>query len=95
MQVDIGDEPVYDLVVKNTTGKSLTSVKLYYLGPAGTSPQAEITPAGASIASNATYTWHDLAAGWYRWDWVTSNNKKGSQTYHVAGPVLTINVGTP
>ena len=35
LQVDIGAEPRYTLVIKNTTNKTLTSLRLYYLGADG------------------------------------------------------------
>jgi prepilin-type N-terminal cleavage/methylation domain-containing protein len=95
LSVAIGAEPRYTLVVKNTTNKTLTSLKLYYLGAAGTDPQQEMLPAKSNIAVNATGQWTNLAAGKYRWDWVTSNNKTGSQTGWCSGANLTIQVSTP
>jgi prepilin-type N-terminal cleavage/methylation domain-containing protein len=95
LQVDIGPEPLYTLVITNTTNKTLTKLQLYYLGPTGTAPQQEITPSGSNVAVGATHSWKDLSAGVYRWDWVTSNNKTGSQTTKLSGAVLTIYGGTP
>jgi type II secretory pathway pseudopilin PulG len=95
LSVAIGAEPRYTLVIKNTTNKTLTSLKLYYLGPAGTDPQVEMLPAKSGIVVNATGQWTNLAAGKYRWDWVTSNNKTGSQTGWCSGANLTIQVSTP
>jgi prepilin-type N-terminal cleavage/methylation domain-containing protein len=95
LQVDIGPEPLYTLVITNTTNKTLTKLQLYYLGPTGTAPQQEITPSGSNVALDATHSWKDLSAGVYRWDWVTSNNKTGSQTTKLSGAVLTIYGGTP
>jgi type II secretory pathway pseudopilin PulG len=95
LKVDIGPEPLYSLAIKNTTSKMLTSLRLYYLGPVGTSPQAEVAPAASNVAVNATHTWKDLASGVYRWDWVTSNNKNGSQITKCSGATLTIYGSTP
>jgi hypothetical protein len=52
-------------------------------------------PAKSGIVVNATGQWTNLAAGKYRWDWVTSNNKTGSQTGWCSGANLTIQVSTP
>ncbi len=52
-QVTTGTEPRYSLVITNTTNKTLTSLRLYYLGAAGTDPQVEITPAASGVAENA------------------------------------------
>jgi hypothetical protein len=95
LKVDIGPEPLYSLAIKNTTSKMLTSLRLYYLGPVGTSPQAEVAPEASNVAVNATHTWNDLASGVYRWDWVTSNNKTGSQITKCSGATLTIYGSTP
>jgi hypothetical protein len=95
LSIAIGAEPRYTLVIKNTTNKTLTSLKLYNLGAAGTDPQVEMLPAGSGIAVNATGQWTNLAAGKYRWDWVKSNNQTGSQTGWCSGANLTIQVSTP
>ncbi len=95
LQVTTGAEPRYSLVIRNTTNKTLNSLRLYYLGPAGSDPQVEMTPAATGVAKDATHTWSNLAAGLYRWDWVTSNNKTGSQTGWCTGPDLTIYGSTP
>lgn len=95
LSVVIGGEPGYTLDIKNTTNKTLTSLKLYYLGSAGTDPQVEITPAHTNVLENSTATWTNLAAGKYRWDWVKSNNQTGSQTAWCTGANLTIQGSTP
>ena len=95
IKVDIGPEPLYSLVIKNTTNKTLTSLRLYYLGPVGTSPQTGVTPTASNVAVNATHTWQDLASGVYRWDWVTSNGKTGSQITKCSGATLTLYGSTP
>lgn len=95
LRVTTGTEPRYSLVITNTTNKALTSLRLYYLGAAGSDPQAEITPAASGVAKDATHTWSNLAAGLYKWDWVTSNNKTGSQTGWCTGATLTIYGSTP
>ena len=95
LQVTTGAEPRYSLVITNTTNKSLTSLRLYYLGPAGSDPQVEIMPAASGVAVNTTRTWSNLAAGLYKWDWRTSNNKTGSQTGWCTGATLTIYGSTP
>lgn len=95
LRVDIGPEPLYALVIQNTTSKTLTSLRLYYLGPVGTNPQTEITPAASNVAVGASRSWGDLASGVYRWDWVTSNNKTGSQVAKCSGATLTIYGSTP
>jgi prepilin-type N-terminal cleavage/methylation domain-containing protein len=95
VSVHIGVELRYTLVITNTTGKALTSLRLYYLGAAGTDPQQEMTPAATSVAKGGTHSWSNLAAGRYKWDWVTSNNKKGSQSGWCTGSTLTIAGSTP
>jgi hypothetical protein len=95
LPVHIAEEPIYKLVITNTTNKDLTSLRLYYLGAAGSDPQQEVTPAATSVAKGATHTWNGLAAGKYRWDWITSNNKTGSQIGWCSGATLTITGGTP
>ena len=77
LTVHVGAELRYTMVITNTTNKDLTSLRLYYLGAAGSDPQQEITPAATSVAKGATHSWSNLAAGKYRWDWVTSNSKNG------------------
>ena len=95
LSVAIGSEPRYTLNIKNTTNKTLTSLRLYYLGAAGTDSQVEMLPAKSGIVVNATGQWTNLASGKYRWDWVTSNNKTGSQTGWCSGANLIIQVSTP
>jgi prepilin-type N-terminal cleavage/methylation domain-containing protein len=95
LSMTIGAEPRYTLVIKNTTKNTLTSLHLYYLGAAGTQTQQEMLPAKFNIAVDATGTWTDLAAGKYRWTWVTSNNMTGSQTAGCTGANLTIQRSTP
>lgn len=95
LQVAIGAEPRYTLIITNTTNKTLTSLRLYYLGPGGSDPQQEITPAAFNVAKGATRSWNNLAEGVYRWDWVTSNGKSGSQSTRCSGATLTIYRSTP
>jgi type II secretory pathway pseudopilin PulG len=95
LTVHIGVELRYTLVLTNTTNKDLTSLRLYYLGAGGSDPQQEITPPATSVAKGATHSWSNLAAGKYRWDWVTSNSKTGSQIGWCSGSTLTITGSTP
>ncbi|MDI9600303.1 MAG: prepilin-type N-terminal cleavage/methylation domain-containing protein [Acidobacteriota bacterium] len=95
LRVSIGAEARYSLVITNSTNKDLTSLRLYYLGAAGGDPQQEITPHATSVPKGGTHTWSNLAAGRYRWDWVTSNNKTGQQWAWCTGATLTIHGSTP
>lgn len=96
LPLHIDEEPTYTLVITNTTNKALTSLRLYYLGPAGDQPQQEVTPSATNVAKGGTHTWTGLAAGKYRWDWVMENNNKtGSQTGWCTGATRTIPGGTP
>jgi len=95
LEVTIDPERLYTLTVTNTTKSTLASLRLYYLGTAGATPQYEITPSATNVAKNATHTWSGLHAGKYTWGWVTSNNKRGSQTGSCTGETLTITGNTP
>jgi len=96
VKVVVGAEPRYTLNIGNTTNKALATLKLYYLGPLGApQPAVPVPPDKTNVAKDAISTWTDLAAGQYRWDWVTSNGKAGSKTAPVSGSVLIINEGTP
>jgi type II secretory pathway pseudopilin PulG len=95
-EVVIAPESRYTLVIQNTTNRTLSVLKLYYLGPSGADPAVQVPPTGSSIAKNASYQWTDLASGKYRWEWVqSSSGKTGSQTGWCTGASLTIYGGTP
>ena len=95
VKVVVPAEPRYTLNIRNTTNKTLTSLKLYYLGPAGNDLAVQVMPTATNKAVDSISTWSDLATGKYRWAWVKSNNQTGLKEGWLTGMNLTINEGTP
>ena len=85
----------YTLNIMNTTNKTLLSLKLYFLGPAGNDLAVLVEPTATNKAVGTLSTWSNLAAGKYRWAWVKSNNQSGLKEGWLTGLGQTINEGTP